>query len=89
MPFSSLSDPVVLARALSASEAAWQRVKDEQIFMLGSEEAERNRLKFIVASLAPLALSEEDLVERAVEHFGQKAARDGAVPTSRHSDSLV
>ncbi|HEV7336994.1 MAG TPA: hypothetical protein VGO06_13565 [Bosea sp. (in: a-proteobacteria)] len=88
MPFSSLSDPAVLARALSASDAAWERVKDEQIFMLGSEEAERTRLKFIVGSLAPLALSEEELVERAIEHFRQKASHEGA-STHLHSDSVV
>ena len=58
MPFSSLSDPVDTARALSAWEAAWERVKDEQILMLGSEEAELMRLKFIIASLVPFALDE-------------------------------
>lgn len=57
--------------------------------MLGSEEAERTRLKFIVSSLAPLALDEQDLVDRAVEHFRQKASRGGAVPVNRHSEPMV
>ncbi len=83
MPFSSLSDPVDTARALSAWEAAWARVKDEQILMLGSDEAELMRLKFIVASLVPFALDEDDLVARAIEHFrgkepGPKASADGS-----------
>lgn len=89
MPFSSLRDPVDIARALAAWEAAWARVQNEQIVMLGSEEAERTRLKFIVASLAPLALDEQDLVERAIDHFRQKASSDGAVVENRHADSMV
>lgn len=84
MPFSSLSDPAVVTRALSASEAAWARVKDEQIMMFGSEEAEQTRLKFIVASLAPLALDENDLVERAIAHFREKSRSE---PQDATSDS--
>lgn len=36
---------------------------------MGTEEQERERLKFIVASLVPMALDEQELVARAVEHF--------------------
>ena len=80
MLFSSLNDPVETARAMAAWEAAWARVKSEQIVMLGSEAAEQTRLRFIVASLAPLALDEDDLVERAIEHFRGKASANEGEP---------
>lgn len=69
MPFSSLSDPVDVARSLAAWETAWRRIEHQQISMLGSPEAERARLRYIIGSLAPLALDEEELVERAVQRF--------------------
>jgi hypothetical protein len=66
MPFSSLTDPVDLARAGAALEAAWTAIKVQQPEI---DENERERLAFIVASLAPLAMDEEDLAKRAAEKF--------------------
>ncbi|MGW9333414.1 hypothetical protein [Bosea sp. NPDC055594] len=66
MPFSSLTGPVDLARAHAALEAAWTEIKVQQPDI---DERERDRLAFIVASLAPLAMDEEDLAQRAVEKF--------------------
>lgn len=73
MPFSSLNDPVDIARSLAAWEAAWGRIQSQQIPMLGSEDAERVRLQYIVGALVPLALDEDELVERAIERFSVPA----------------
>ncbi|MBN9471944.1 MAG: hypothetical protein J0J10_24540 [Bosea sp.] len=66
MPFSSLTGPVDLARAHAALEAAWTDIKTRKPII---DERERDRLAVIVASLAPLAMDEEDLAQRAVEKF--------------------
>ncbi|MBN9438264.1 hypothetical protein [Bosea sp. (in: a-proteobacteria)] len=66
MPFSSLTGPVDLARAHAALEAAWTEIKAQQPDI---DERERERLAFIVASLAPLAMDVEDLAQRAAEKF--------------------
>ena len=68
MPFSSLTGPVDLARAHAALEAAWTEIKAQQPD-IDERERERERLAFIVASLAPLAMDEEDLAQRAAEKF--------------------
>lgn len=67
MPFSSLSDPVDLARAQAALETAWQRLEGG----IGREEheRERTRLAYIVASFALVANDEDDLVERALRRY--------------------
>lgn len=64
MPFSSLTGPVDLARAHAALEAAWIEIKAQQ-----PDIDERDRLAFIVASLAPIAMDEDDLAQRAAEKF--------------------
>lgn len=66
MPFSSLTDPVDLARAGAALEAAWAAIKAQQP---NADAIERERLAFIVANLVPLAMDEDDLTRRAVEKF--------------------
>ena len=67
MPFSSLSDPVDLARAQAALDAAWSEIRstipdafDEQV---------RTKLAYIVASLVAVAEDEDDLTLRAIERF--------------------
>lgn len=67
MPFSSLNDPVDLARAQAALEAVWNEVKST--IADGLEERERTRLAYIVAALAPVAQNEDDLKRRAVEKY--------------------
>jgi len=71
MPFSSLSDPIDLARAEAALEKAWAELRrslpDE------SDERGRNNLAYIIASLVPLALDEDDLAHRAIDRFREKA----------------
>lgn len=67
MPFSSLTDPVDLARAQAALETAWQRLEggiDRE-----EHERERTRLAYIVASFALVANDEDDLVERALRRY--------------------
>ncbi len=67
MPFSSLTDPVDLARAQAALETAWQILKlgiDEE-----EQERERTRLAYIVASFAIIANDENELVEKALRRY--------------------
>lgn len=62
MLFSSLSDPVDLARAQAALEAAWNEVRST--IPDAFDERERNRLAYIVAALA--AIAEDDLARRVI-----------------------
>lgn len=71
MPFSSLTDPIDLARAEAALEKAWTDLKPS--LPPGSEERERNNLAYIVAGLVHLALDEDDLAQRAVLRYREKA----------------
>lgn len=72
MPFSSLTDPVELARASAALDAAWNEVR----LSLSDpyDERERVRLAFIVASLAVIAEDEDDLTQRSIERFRRAQA---------------
>ncbi|MDR6831357.1 hypothetical protein J2W99_005110 [Bosea robiniae] len=67
MPFSSLHNPIDLARAQAALDDAWKQVKP--MIEDGDRERERTRLSYIVASLVMLALDEEDLVDRALRQY--------------------
>lgn len=69
MPFSSLRDPVDLARAQAALEAAWNEVRST--VPEGFEERERARLAYIVAAFLHVAEDEDDLTWRAAERFRQ------------------
>lgn len=71
MPFSSLTDPIDLPRAEAALEKAWAELKPS--LPAESDELERNNLAYIVASLVPLALDEDDLAQRAIDRFREKA----------------
>lgn len=66
MPFSSLRDPVDLARAAAAFEAAWREIKSS---VPDIDEGERARLAAIVVELVPIAIDEDDLARRAVQRF--------------------
>jgi len=72
MPFSSLTDPVELARACGALDAAWNEVR----LSLSDpyDERERTRLAYIVASLVAIAEDEDDLTRRAIERFRRAQA---------------
>lgn len=76
MPFSSLKDPVDLARARGALEAAWNEVRST--IPDGYEERERIRLAYIVASLFHVAEDEDDLTWRAKERFRQTITACGS-----------
>jgi hypothetical protein len=67
VPFSSLNDPVDLARAQAALEAAWQDVKPANVDVF--DERGRTRLAYIVAALVAVAEDEDDLRRRAVERY--------------------
>ena len=67
MPFSSLNDPVDVARAQAALDAAWDATKASVAEV--DQARERTRLAVIVASLAPVAVDEMDLARRALERY--------------------
>lgn len=67
MPFSSLTDPVELARAQAALEAAWSEVRPPQPDE--GDERERTRLAYIVAGLVAIAEDEHALTRHAVEQY--------------------
>lgn len=71
MPFSSLNDPVDLARAQAALDAAWDEIRST--IPDARDEQERTRLAYIVASLVAFAEDEDDLKRRAVERYRQSA----------------
>lgn len=85
MPFRSLTDPVDLARAIAAVEEAWAEIQSSAYEQLGTEEQERERLKFIVAILVPMALDEKELVARAVERF-TGTVQTSSVPSGRENE---
>lgn len=67
MPFSTLTDPVDLARAQAALESVWTEV--QRGVPPDRVESERVRLAYIIASLAPTALDEDELVQKALDRF--------------------
>ncbi len=73
MPFSSLKDPVDLARAQGALEAAWSEIQSA----IPEERAdeERTRLVYIIAALAAVAGDEQELKERALDRYRQWYSR--------------
>lgn len=68
MPFSSLNDPIDVARAQAAMDAAWGKVRDCLKDNVNVVE-ERSRLAYIVVSLVGIAEDETDLARRAVDRF--------------------
>lgn len=68
LPFSSLNDPIDVARAQAAMDAAWDKVrvplKDNAHVV-----EERSRLACIVVGLVGIAEDETDLAGRAVARF--------------------
>ena len=68
MPFTSLTDPVDIARAQAALDAAWDEIRprldDSQDL-----DRERQRLVSIVANLVMVAIDDEDLTRRTLEKF--------------------
>ncbi|KUL94336.1 hypothetical protein DK26_15115 [Bosea sp. WAO] len=80
-----MTDPVDLAHAIAAVEEVWAEIRSTSYALLGTEEQERERLKFIVASLVPMALDEKELVARAVERFIGNA-RKNSVSAGREDE---
>lgn len=72
MPFSSLNDPSDLACAAAALEAAWNELREE--IPEAQRDEERNRLAYIIAGCAPLALDEDDLTQNALRQFRERAS---------------
>jgi len=70
MPFSSVADPVDLARAEAALNSAWAKVEPE--IAEEQREAARTRLAYIVASYVLVASDEDELAARALERFRSK-----------------
>ena len=69
MPFSSLSDPVDIARAHAALEQVWAEIERLGIDFRGSPDGERMRAAQIVAGLLTQTSSDDDLVRLAVARF--------------------
>lgn len=67
MPFSSLSDPVDLARAEAALDAAWAEIRPK--VSEGHEDQERTRLIYIIAALAAASEDERELKDRALARY--------------------
>ena len=67
MPFSSLTDPVELARAQAALDAAWDVVKS--MVPEDLRERERTRLAYIIAALTAVAEDEDEMVRRAINRY--------------------
>jgi hypothetical protein len=72
MPFSSFNDPADVATAHAALDRAWEEIKKQEPDNPGMK-GRRERLAYIVASLALVAADEHDLVKRAVARFRQAA----------------
>lgn len=68
MPLSSLTDPLDLAAPQSLLHG---RTSSHRL-LLGSDKRERWNLAYIAASLAPLALDEDELAQRAVIWLREK-----------------
>lgn len=75
MAFSSLHDPIDVARAYRALEAAWDEIA--ACIPAGEREREHARLACLIAYQAPLALDEKDLIRRALTQFRQN---EGVAP---------
>ena len=71
MPFSSLIDPVDLARAQGALEAAWEEIRSTLPDTF--DEGARTKLAYIVAALVHVADDDDELTRRAIERFRQSA----------------
>jgi hypothetical protein len=69
LPFSSISNPIDLARAHAAFETAWTQIVNENPGQLLDANDERGRLARIVADQIPFAEDEDDLARRAVKRF--------------------
>lgn len=68
MPFSSLNDPIDVARAQAAMDAAWDQVRD-CLKNNANVLEERSRLAGIVVGLVGIAEDETHLARRAVDRF--------------------
>jgi O-phosphoseryl-tRNA(Cys) synthetase len=70
MPFMSLSDRSDLARAYAVLDATWDELKS------GIPEAQkgmaRERLAYLIAGLAPLAIDEKDLIKNVLRRYKKR-----------------
>jgi hypothetical protein len=67
MPFSSLTDPVELARAQAALEAAWSEI--QPTIAEENRERERVRLSYIIAPMLAMVEDHDEIVRRAVNRY--------------------
>ncbi|MBD3847363.1 MULTISPECIES: hypothetical protein [Bosea] len=67
MPFSSLNDPIDVARAHAAFDLVWNEVRPS--VPDGDQERERTRVASLVAHFAHVALDEADLVRRTLDRY--------------------
>lgn len=70
MSFSSLRDPIDIARAHAALEAVWLEVKET--IPDADHKMQRNRIASLIIGCAPLALDEDDLKQNVLLQFRQK-----------------
>lgn len=69
MPFSTLSDPVHVARAHAAFELAWKKVRLSGECWRWGPDLAKERLQLLIESFALTTNDENDLAQRAVERF--------------------
>jgi hypothetical protein len=74
MPFSSLADPVEVARAHAAFAAAWERLTEKELAVVANPGA-RDRLAYIVTHLVTICNDENEIVDRALTRFSEGAQR--------------
>lgn len=74
MLFSSLNDPIDVARAQAAMDVAWDKVRNSLKNHANAVE-EQSRLACIVVSLVGIAEDESDLARRAVDRFFKMAPK--------------
>ncbi|QEL26010.1 hypothetical protein FQV39_27925 [Bosea sp. F3-2] len=77
MLFSSLTDPVDIARAEAAFEAAWEELATiSDVF----DERKRTKLACIVAALVAIAQDEDDLKRRAIARYRREGVPSFSSP---------
>lgn len=75
MPFSSLLDPVDVARADAALDLAWRQLRNSGEQLQQEDVLAKQRLALLVESIAHLVQDEQDLAERALARFKHVHAR--------------
>jgi hypothetical protein len=88
MPYSTLNDPVDVARACAALDRAWAEIRRSAPahFICARGMQERERLAVIVVGLAMTAIDETDLAQIAIRKFWRAGLAVDAMESSLDDD---